>query len=278
MKQGLAINLILALIVLGLLWVVFVKRETPSAGGYALSQLDSASVNEIIIAAAKQARIVLAKRKEMWFVSEPLQARADRTRVDGLLGLLNAHSDKRMAATDLGRFQLDQALARVRIGPQEFIFGGTQPLSNQMYVQTQGAVYLISPVYFVDVAKPASDYIAKNLLAENEIPVGYTMPRFSMTRSDGNWHITPANAALSQDSANAYADNWQHAIANSVTSLPTAASAEMLTLKFKSGAQTQIAAMREGSNITLWRSDEKLAYQFTASAAMALLAPAFAPH
>jgi len=65
-----------------------------------------------------------------------------------------------MVTTDLARFELDKPLARIKLGAQEFSFGATQPLSNQLYVHTQGAVYLISPVYFIDAAQPAQAFIS----------------------------------------------------------------------------------------------------------------------
>lgn len=278
MKHRLWINLALAVVVSVLVWTVFFKHEKPGNQGYALSQLDAASVNEIILAPANRPRIVLAKRKGEWFVTEPRLARADTARVDSLLGLLTARSEKRLPANDLARFQLDQPLARVRVGGQEFAFGGSQPLSNQLYVLTGGAVYLVSPVYFVDAAKPLPDYTSKALLADKEIPVGFDFAQFKLNRIDGNWQMTPQTPKFSQDQANTFADAWQHAIANAVFPMSSLQSTETLKLKFKSGLQADISVLREPDKITLWRSDEKLAYQFPLTAGKALLMPGFAAH
>lgn len=278
MKHRLWINFALAIVVSVLVWTVFFKQDNIHEQGYALSKLDAASVNEIILAPANRPRIVLAKRKGEWFVTEPFLARADSTRIDGLLGLLTARSEKRLPANDLARFQLDQPLVRARIGTQEFVFGGSQPLSNQLYVLTEGAVYLISPVYFVDVAKPAPEYISKALLSDKEIPVAFDFTQFKLNRIDGNWRMTPETEKFSQDQANAFADAWQHAIANAVLPMPSLQSGETLKLKFKSGLQSNISVLREADKITLWRSDEKLAYQFPLPAGQALLTPSFAAH
>lgn len=278
MKHRLWLNLALAVIVSILVWTVFFKREAPSTAGYALSKLNAAEVSEIILAPANKPRITLAKRRGDWFVTEPLSARADSERVDSILGLLTARSAKRMPAQDLARFQLDQALVRVRIGGQEFVFGGSQPLSNQLYVLTQGYVYLISPVYFVDVARAAPDYISKSLLSDKEIIVGLDFPKFQLARVDGNWRMQPEGKKFTQDQANSFADLWQHAIATQVTPASLASGDAVITLKFKSGLETKVAVQRGAEDISFSRSDEKLTYQFSRGAAVSLLTPPFAPH
>ena len=270
MSYRLWVNLALALAVVALAWLVFFKPEPTDLSKHKLSALTALSISEITIAPAQRARIVLVKRADNWFVTAPFAARADAARVDGLLGLLSAESGQRFAAQDLARFELDRPLAHVKIGTQEFIFGGAHPLSNQLYVLTQGAVYLISPVYFVDVAKQPMDYAAKQLLEASENPVAFEFATFKLTRTDGKWQKEPADAALSQDDANKFADEWRHAQALAVSQPPAFKATERITLRFASGKSLTLHAAQQEQEWVVLREDEKLAYHFTLDAAKRL--------
>ena len=278
MSQRAWINAGLAALVAILIWLVFFKPETVPKQDYKLSTLATTAVDEISITLANRPRVVLTKRKGEWFVTEPFPARADGVRIEGLLGLLSAQSTTRMAAQDLARFQLDAPLARVRIGSQEFVFGGTQPLSNQLYVLTQGSVYLISPVYFVDVAKQPADYISKQFFDDKEVPLAFAFPRFKLTRLDGKWRMAPEAGAPTQDDANIFADEWRHAMAMSVAPAAAPNAHEFISVKLNSGKWIKVYFMRNDTEWMLMRDDEKLAYQFTAEAAKRLLEPKFTPH
>lgn len=270
MSSRLWVNLALALAVGILTWLVFFKPEPAATSKHTLSTLTPAAIKEIGIAPAQRPRVVLVKRANNWFVTEPFAARADAARVDGLLGLLSAESGQRFAAQDLARFELDHPLASVKIGAQEFSFGGVHPLTNQLYVLTQGAVYLVSPVYFVDVAKQPADYASKQLLDTDENPVAFEFMTFKLTRTDGKWHKATADAALSQDEANKFADEWRHAQALAVSQPQAFQATEHITLRFASGKTLKLQATQQGQEWVVLREDEKLAYHFTLDAARRL--------
>ena len=270
MSFRLWVNLALALAVAALAWLVFFKPEPIDASKHKLSTLSASSIKEISIAPAQRPRVVLVKHGSNWFVTEPFAARADAARVDSLLGLLSAESGQRFAAQDLARFELDHPLASIKIGAQEFSFGGVHPLSNQLYVLTQCAVYLISPVYFVDVAKQPTDYAAKQLLDAGENPVGFEFATFKLTRTDGKWKREPADATLSQDDANKFADEWRHAQAIAVSQPRAFKATEHITLRFASGKTLKLQAAQQEQEWVVLREDEKLAYHFTLDAARRL--------
>lgn len=282
MTRQLWVNLGLAVAVAVLAWLVFLKPEAlPDSPLYKLSTLTASQVDEISIALAHQPQVVLRKKSNGWFVTEPFSARADALRIDSLLGLLSAQSEKRLAAENLARFELDKPLARVKLGAQAFAFGGTQPLSNQLYVLTQGAVYLISPVYFIDIAKPAPTLISKQLLADEEVPVAFEFPHFTLQRENSTWRMTQPGTASAepptQDAANIFADEWRHALAMSAQPMSALQSAMPVRVRFQSGKSTNVLVARDANDWLLLREDEHLAYRFTASAGKTLLEPGFAP-
>ena len=277
MKRQLWINLGLALGVVVLAWLVFFKSEKlADADLYKLSDVKAAQVDSIRISVASQPRITLVKKQNVWFLTEPLNARADPIRVESLLGVLTAQSEKRFAAKDLARYELDKPLAQLQLGTQNFAFGGVQPLSNQLYVLTNDAVYLISPVYFLDLSKPATALIAKQILAAAEIPVAFEFPHFTLTRHDGTWRMTPPAAAFTQDNANAFADEWTQAQASSVQAATTLASAHTVRMTLQSGKTLNVLFTRTETEWLLLREDAGLLYRFPTTAGNALLEPSFA--
>lgn len=282
MKRQLWMNLGLTALAAALGWLVFFKSEAPNdLTQHRLSTLSATQIDRISITPANRSSIELRKRQNTWYITQPLQARADAVRVENLLGLLTAQSEKRLPATELARFGLDKPLARVQLGNQEFFFGATQPLSNQLYVQTQGAVFLISPVYFVDAVKPAQDFISKRLLADDEIPVAFEFANFTLTRDQGTWRMTPpasaSDAAPTQDAANAFADEWRHGLASSVQVAETPQASQLVQVKFQSGKSIRVIVARDAEDWLLLREDERLVYRFSAKAGSNLLEPTFAP-
>jgi len=272
-KRQLWVNLVLALLVAALGWLVFLKPEAPGDVQHKLSTLSAAQIDSISIALANQPRTELRKRQGTWYLTEPFQARADAARIESLLGLLTAQSEKRIVTTDLARFELDRPLARLKLGSQEFAFGATQPLSNQLYVHTQGAVFLISPVYFVDAAQPAQAFISKRLLADDEIPVAFAFPHFTLTRDNGTWRMTPPTSAPTQDAANAFADEWRHAQARAVNQPVDYKGTERITLRLASGKSLTLQAAQQAQEWVVLREDEKLAYRFSLDTAQRLRDP-----
>ena len=274
MRQQAWVNLGLALGVLALTWLVFFKSATvENADGYKLSTLNAAQIDQINIAAANRPRIVLRKNQNTWFIAEPFHARADPVRVESLLGVLSAQSEKRFSTQDLARYALDKPLVQLQLGAQTFAFGGVQALSNQLYVLTRGAVYLISPVYFVDMTKPATDFISKQLLDAQEIPIAFEFPHYTLIRQNGTWRMTPQTARFTQDSANILADEWSHAQANAITQSPNFKTTERITLRFASGKSLILLAAQQGQEWVVLRQDTQLAYHFTLDAAQHLRDP-----
>ena len=278
MKRQLQINLVLALGVIALAWLVFFKPEPlANAALHKLSTVSAGQVDEINITTANQPRIVLRKKHNDWFLAEPFSARADANRIESLLGVLSAQSEKRFAAKDLARYELDKPLAQLQLGNQTFSFGGIQPLSNQLYVLTQNSVYLISPVYFLDIAKPATAFVSKQLLDTQEIPVAFEFPHYTLTRQNGTWRRMPPAETFTQDSANAFADEWKHAQASSIQTAATLVPAARVRITLQSGKIIHVLFARADSEWQLLREEDGLLYRFPAAAGRNLLKPSFAP-
>lgn len=261
MKSKWLTNLLLLVLVLAAAGVLFLKREPAPAPGHALSALTPQTISQIRIEKAGQAAVRLEKRGDTWFMTEPLQARADLNRVEGLMSIAQATSAKQFPATDLARFELDKPLAQLTLDQQTFSFGATHPLNQQMYVQSGNAVYLVSTVYFTDIAKRTTDYLSKQLLPDGAQPVGFATAQVKWQRVDGKWQRTPAKTEVTQNDANRYADIWRQALASEVSTQGGKALGTV-DLTLADGKVLHLDILQREPELIVWRSDEKLAYRF----------------
>lgn len=280
MKSRLLHNLLLALVVAGLALFLMLKPEKAGPQRFALSALQAGRVTRLELAPAGKPAIVLEKRGDDWRMTAPLQARADGYRIAATLELLKAQSETRLPAKDLQKFELDKPYVRVSVSQgkeqQLFDIGGRQPLTNQLYVATGGYVYLVSPVYLVDVSRGAEDFLAKKLLADDESPAGFELPGMKLSLKDGRWQRAPDDGKLSADDLNRFVDEWKLATAMSVT--PAAAGGgkplAQLRVTLAGGKVLDLALLAREPEVVLRREDEGLDYHFAPDAGARLLDPA----
>ncbi len=277
MKRALWINLALLALVVAAGFGVFFAPTENAPPRYPLSSLKADMIDTITVEARERDPVRLQRREGAWFLAAPFEARADPLRVDGLLGVLAAQSDKRFPATEPARFGLDAPRAQLTLGTQVFRFGASHPLNHQIYVETGGVVYLISPIYFVDVARLPEDYAARTLLGEAEQPVGFAAGKVRLTRAEGRWVVEPGQTELTQDAANALADDWRQLQAAAVTRTAGTPLAT-LTVKLANGRTLPFEVLRREPEWAIRRVDEGLSFHFPTEQAKRLLRPlALAP-
>lgn len=278
MKSRLLHNVILALLVAGLALFLVFKPEKAGPQKFRLSELQAGAITRLTLAPTNREPIVVEKHGDEWRMTAPFAARADGHRVLAALEILQAQSETRLPAKDLEKFELDTPFLRLKAGDQsheqEFVFGGRQPVSNQIYVATGGHVYLVSPTYLMDAAKGPGDFASKKLLAEEESPTGFLLPGLKLTLKDGSWLREPDDKKLSADQLNRYADEWRLAIAMSVDKASTAQPLERLQVNLAKGKPLDIAVITHTPDVVLRRVDEGLDYRFPRDVGEHLLNPA----
>lgn len=277
LKSRLLHNIVLALVVAGLALFLVFKPEKAGPQRFTLSTLQADAVSRLSLAPNGKATIVLEKHGDDWRMTAPFHARADGYRVAATLELLKAQSETRLPATDLAKFGLDTPFVRLSVGQgstqQEFAFGDRQPLTNQLYVATGGHVYLVSPVYLVDVSKGAEDFLAKKLLADDESPAGFTLPGLTLALKDGNWQRDPDDKKLSADQLNRFVDEWKLATAMSVAKAGNGKPLEQLQVALTNGKRLELSLLAREPEVVLRREDEGLEYHFAADVGARLLDP-----
>ncbi len=278
MKLGWIVNALLLIGVIGLGAYAWHKSGQPKEPSYKLSTLAIAGVKKIEVAPRNSPGYTLEKRGETWFLTAPIEARADQTQVRRMLDLLSAASKEKLAATDLKRFDLDPPALKVSMDAQTFSFGGTNPLSQDQYLGTGGGVYLV-PAYYAALVPRASDRVlTHSLFNESEKAVGFKFKGFNVEQKDGKWTLAPPPSAdrerPSQDDLNRWADEWRYA--SSLVTQPWSGkpTSDLVEVKLAGGKTIAFVVVRREPELILARPDERLQFQFSGEMTRRLLNPA----
>lgn len=192
-------------------------KDDAIAAGPPLTQLDATQVTQVRLLRPNQESIALVREDGDWRLTQPLKARADRFRIDGLLQLASAQTEATLPSDDLAKFGLDQPQATVWLNDTEIRLGNRHSLNEQQYVWTDNKVMLISAASTRGVASKPTDFLSTALLEKNRKPVAFTLPKFSLELQDGTWKRRPEIKDLSSDRINAFVEEWRHARALSVS-------------------------------------------------------------
>lgn len=278
MRRTAWLNVLLAAVVAALAAWVYFKPDRAASASHPLSAVKPSEVATIRIERPGAPAILLEKKQDAWFITAPFAARGNEVRAQQLVELVQAHSEHRYPAADLGRFELDQPQARVTLAGQAFSFGMMSPVTRDQYVLTGDAVYAVSPRYGAVLPASAADLLSPRLFGPGEVPVEFVLEAFTLAQRDGAWRQTPAAADASQDDFVRWAEEWRHATAARVERYAAAKPpADTIRVRLKDGARLTLGVLDRAPEVVLVRLDEKVQYTFRGATAKRMLAPPAAP-
>ena len=217
MRSRLFLNLALLCTLLGLGLYAYLRPKSDESPGLAVSHLKRDEVNRILLERRGSAAVELAKLDGYWRMLSPFKTRADGSQVDRLLDIAAATSKQSLPQGDPQRYGLAPPTVVVTLNDQRFAFGALNEVTNEQYVASGEAVYLVAPYLGYGIPTDASRLLSRRLLAENEAPVGFDFGRWRAARDDsGKWSVSgkpPAREAPSGDELNRWADEWKLASA-----------------------------------------------------------------
>jgi hypothetical protein len=268
------LNALLLAIVAALGALAYFKPGTDAPAEHALSALKAAAASSIRIERTGAQGITLERKEGRWVMTAPLAARADASRVERLLEIVEAKSVHRTAATALERFALAPPAARVTIAGQTFGFGMVNAVTREQYVLTGDAVYAVNPRYGTALPAGPLDLASRQLLGPGEIPLKIELKEFAVEQRDGRWTLAPAPAGgLSQDELARWVDGWRSAGAIRVEPHAGGKPRADVRIQLKGGGSLALGVLSSGANLVLARPDEKLQYHFRVETAKRPLSP-----
>lgn len=276
-KRGLLVNLLLALVVGGIVAWTLLKPEDKGAPAHALSQKKPGDAKRIAIDRKGLPPFVLEKDKaDRWVQSAPFPARTDASKAPRLLDLLGAQAKVTFPAQNLARFELDEPFARMTIDDQVFAFGSVNSVTNEQYVLTGDTVFVVSPVHGFALPTQVDSLASHLLLADDEVPMAFSLSGITIEMRDGKWVRTPAlpdDEKRSQDDFQRWAEEWRYAssLATRVRAGPLKGDTVRITLR--NGRTIELRILARTPETRLLRTDENLEYVFPPDTGTRLLAP-----
>ena len=269
MKSRWLLNIGLALLVGVLILLVLYRPGTgQEAQGTPLTALPADTIQRIQLVRPRQPEIVLERIGGDWRLSAPRRARANRYRVNELLGLAATRVGTRFPATpaELGKYGLDQPLAMLFLNDAEIRFGGMHPLDNQLYVWHDGRVQLVPASVLRAVSAPPNDFLDTSPIEDKARPLAFKFPAFSLKQNEqGAWVRTPELKGLGSDQVNRFVDEWRHARALSAAPYSGKPVKARVTLTLADGDRQRViefGVLAYKPEFILYRKDEKLEYSF----------------
>lgn len=273
MRSSMWLNAALAVIAVALVAFFYFRPAQDAAVEYPLSALKPQEATSLRIERAGAAPILLDRKQDAWFISAPFAARADASRVQQLLAIVEARATYRLPAGDRGRFGLEPPQARIIVDGQPFSFGMVSDITREQYVLAGDAVYAVHPRYGAALPANADQMASRQLFGADESPVRIALKEFAVEQRDGKWAVAPHSGDLSQDDLLRWVDEWRLASALRVEPRSAARARDEINIQLKNGGGFTLGILSRESELVLARSDEKLQYRFRAELAKRLLSP-----
>lgn len=292
MKKRWILNLIMLAIVAGLVSFLYLRptAELEDIAKYEVSQLKLAGIKTVKVDFPAKAPTIFEKIDGCWHMKAPYKQRADQISVQRILSVVAAKSENKFPTTDLAKYGLDNPLVRLTItnetGPEQFLYGTYNTVTDEQYVSYKDGVYLLSAGYSEAASTQPIEMVDKNILAPSEAKqvAGFDFSHLEQWEesglnvdiNDGEWKASIAEAKPTQNDLNEWLEfSWKQSPAKSVdtytpdrhTTYPS------LKLKLSNGKTIQFDKMQESPELLLARPDEGLIYHFNNDVGFAMLNP-----
>ena len=277
MKSRLLLNLALLVALIGLGLYAYLRPKQEEPAGLAVSQVKRDEVTRIRLERRGAPTVELEKRDGHWHMLAPFKSRADGFQVDRLVDIAAATSKQKLPPTDLQRYGLAPAAVKVTLNDQAFAFGSLNEITNEQYVASGDALYLVAPYLGYGIPTDAARLLSHRLLGEDETPIGFDFGRWRATKDEnGKWSIAgspPKKDAPSTDDLNRWADEWKLASSLSVEPHKGARGGDKVALTVRGGKVIHFMVLSRAPEVQLLRTDENMRYRLGTEAGTRLLDP-----
>ncbi|MEN8261792.1 MAG: DUF4340 domain-containing protein, partial [Pseudomonadota bacterium] len=249
--------LLVAVIGLGVLMFFASDRKSKIV---AIASLDRAAVTHIEINRKQKNRLKFEKRNGHWWITEPLTAPAEESRIEQILSIssIPSHTRYSIANTDLARFGLSTPQATLLLDQTRIDFGDTDPIKQQRYTLVGHTLHLLEDLFIHLLVAPESDFLEKKLLPHHGEPVLLELPGIRLSKNKaGKW----VSAQTGQRDYTGLVYAWRNASALSVMPLheQISTTAETVRIEFRNASPLVYRILPRPEKLVLARPDLNLA-------------------
>lgn len=275
MNPRVALNIVLVLLVAGLaVFAVYEPGHEPAQERARLTTLQPGQIERIGFAPRIGEAIDFARQDTTWFITSPVEARADGARLESLLEILSAPSHAHFPARelDLAQFELADPRRVLILNGQRMSFGNTDPVNRRRYVLFDDQVHLITDLFYHYLITDLPSYVDPRLLPPDSEPAALTLPARALVRdADGSWEVNPPAGDLPADAVPTLLDNWRRARAVQVKRYEQTADGASVHVRLAGGETLSYVVVTGEDELVLVRPDIGMAYHMPAAAAEHLL-------
>ncbi len=279
MKARLLLNLCLLSFLLGLfMFIQFwptdtVDRTVPISG------LNTEDVNLIKVHRKNQEEIVIKRSGNTWRMVKPNHARVSEFQIDRVLEIVKARSAHKINDYDQEEFGFDLPDITLTINGQKFLFGQINQITNEQYLKTEGAAYLVAPHLGYSIPGDLEKFFSHKILSVDEIPTSIEFKSWKVVQEDnGSWKKvsllpTSIDNDLSPDHLNQWVIGWK--LTSSLTAQPFEGPlvGTKARVNTSSGTSVVFHIIKNERGHLFVREDEKMGYQLGEDAGNRLLDP-----
>ncbi|HIF17843.1 MAG TPA: DUF4340 domain-containing protein [Cycloclasticus sp.] len=267
MKNRLIINLLLAVLVIALGAVAWLKpgQETPKET--AVIPLNINAINTLRIDRKNTKSITLKRTNQQWYIAQPFKAPALVGKIERLLKIsqIKPSVSYPLNTADFSRFGLDKPTASITFNNQTLSLGDTESVNSRRYASNDKQLFLLDDTFLHHLTAPIDAYIDSRLLPGSVQITGLQTPHINLQQNDGYiWkNLLAPSIELSSDSVQMLLDEWRFARAITVNHQLNEIKARDIIVTFNK-QQTLVFTLIENKNdVILIAKDSHLAYTFS---------------
>jgi len=149
----------------------------------------------------KNKHTVIQRQDGVWFITKPVNIKANQFRIGSLLRLLTTNNFTAYASEglDLEKYGLFDSTLNVQVDDVNIIFGNTNPINQKRYILINDNMYLIEDNFYPLINSQLGTLVDQKLIADNKSEItGIKTTDFTLMRNKENrWGST--NDASSDD-------------------------------------------------------------------------------
>ncbi len=281
MARRLLLNLMLAIVVLGLALFIYIDPDKATDDNRsAISNIHPDSVSSIKITRLQDEPLSFVKRDGQWFIDGQTEFRADDFQVSTLLALVRSVTDRKYPAStlDLKPMGLMPPLVNISFDDARFDIGTTEPIDRNRYVMHDTTVYLVPDRFQHLLNARYTNFIDRRLLPPDAVVTSLELPGLSLQRdSDMNWQLQPEDKTVGADAIRTLVSDWQNARALYVREA-SGYQGETLRVHLQGVDEPlEFTLQRDYKDIILTRPDRGIQYHLAGDAGLKLLEFTAAP-
>ncbi len=243
-------------------FLIFSDNQGVSDDIVLLSRLEKEKINHIAIRRHSKDDIVLQKKDQRWSMTSPRKARAQLSRINSVLQILQSRSYAQIDKykTSLSAYHLDPADTILILNDHEFFFGTTDPIDERRYVMFNNSVHLVTDSLFHILRQSPEFFVSTRIVPEEEEISKIQFGDYTIAKTNSSWSLSPSNNTDNTELLIKLVDAWKKEEARQIRFNTVADIEEKIVLEFKSGRAAIYGVVSKTPDLILVRTDLGLQY------------------